>query len=320
MSRVVHAQPAPPLKPFQVPEWAFLYVPASTTVPQYDSVVYRGVPGSRRAFTAREYLDAWNVVDWFPDTHPAMPPSVRVGVRVAGRACAFCHLPDGAGRPENATLAGLPADYIVRQVRAFRDGTRRMSAAASPRNSMHIVAEAVSDSLVADAARYFAGLTLHRRNRIVEAARIPAVRKAGLLYALRDEATRTPEESIAGRLIEVPDVLDRHELHDPTVEYITYVPPGSRLRGQALAARGPAGTATACATCHGPRLLGVGAVPPIAGRHPSVILRQLINFRTGMRADSTALPMRAVVNPLSLDDMVALAAYVGGLPPSPRRH
>ena len=34
-------------------------------------------------------------------------------------AAACVTIPDGAGLPENATLAGLPADYIARQVAAF---------------------------------------------------------------------------------------------------------------------------------------------------------------------------------------------------------
>ena len=31
-------------------------------------------------------------------------------------ACGFCHRADGLGEPESASLAGLPAEYIVRQV------------------------------------------------------------------------------------------------------------------------------------------------------------------------------------------------------------
>jgi len=65
--------------------------------------------------------------------------------------------------------------------------------------------------------------------------------------------------------------------------------------------------------------------PPIAGQFPTVLLRQLVSFRTGARSESAAAAMQAVVQALTLDDMVALAAYVGGLSPrsaapkSPRR-
>ncbi len=36
------------------------------------------------------------------------------------RACGFCHLPNGQGRPENASVAGQPAEYIVQQMRDYR--------------------------------------------------------------------------------------------------------------------------------------------------------------------------------------------------------
>lgn len=98
--------------------------------------------------------------------------------------------------------------------------------------------------------------------------------------------------------------------------HTTYVPVGSLARGRRLATQGPAGIATACATCHGPQLLGVGDVPPIAGRSPSNVLRQLINFRTRARKDSTAMPMYAVSDAMTIDDMVAVSAYIGSLPPS----
>ena len=62
-------------------------------------------------------------------------------------------------------------------------------------------------------------------------------------------------------------------------------------------------------------LLGKDAVPPIAGRAPSNILRQLINFRTGARHDSASVTMAPVVETLTVSDMVALAAYVGSRPP-----
>ena len=67
--------------------------------------------------------------------------------------------------------------------------------------------------------------------------------------------------------------------------------------------------------CHGADLLGKDAVPPIAGRAPSNILRQLINFRTGARHDSASVTMAPVVAKLTVNDMVALAAYVGSRAP-----
>ncbi len=76
-----------------------------------------------------------------------------------------------------------------------------------------------------------------------------------------------------------------------------------------------AGPAPACATCHGIDLRGVGLVPPIAGRSPTYILRQLLAFRTGARATPAGAAMTPAVADLGLDDMVAVAAYVASRGP-----
>ncbi|WP_461414843.1 c-type cytochrome [Gemmatimonas sp.] len=323
-TRSLPAQPtalptAPAAKTFSAPAWAFPTAPPSTApVPAPDSVTPHRVPNSARRYTWADVANRFNAPDWFPAQHPPMPSRVLYGIRPEGRACGYCHLPDGQGRPENATLAGLPAEYILRQMRAFRDGTRLSANPVSSTNSMHTAARGTpDDSLLVEAARYFSRLTPRRRNVVREVRHVPTTRIAGLLYAYDGHGT----EPIDGRLIEVPESIERHELHDPWVRYTTYVPVGSLARGRRLATQGPAGVATACATCHGPDLLGVGEIPAIAGRAPTYVLRQLINFRTRARRDSTAAPMYAVVDTLTIDDMVALAAHIGSLPPtrSPRR-
>lgn len=297
--------------PFDVPAWAFPTSPAPSPAPKPDSVVRHRVPASTRSYTMKQVGNGFDIPDWFPNAHPAMPSSVQYGVAPNARGCGYCHLPDGQGRPENGTLAGLPADYIIRQVAAFKNGTRLSANPAQRTNSMHTLAKWVADSDVVSAARYFEALALTRRNRVVEVQQVPKTRIEVMLYAYSDAGT----EPIDGRLIEVPQTFARHELRDPGVPYITYVPVGSIARGRRLATRGPAGPATSCAACHGADLLGKDAVPPIAGRSPSNLLRQLINFRTGARHDSASVTMAPVVETLTVQDMVALAAYAGSLAP-----
>ncbi len=298
---------------FVVPAWAFPAVPAPTTpLPKPDSVIKHHVPGSSREYTMREVGNGFNIPDWFPDSHPPAPAPVLYGTRPNGRACGYCHLPDGQGRPENSTLAGLPVEYIVKQVRAFRDSSRLSASPVSKTGSMHLVAASVADSDVVVAARYFSTLTLHRPNHVKEVTLAPKTRMESGFYVYDGEGT----EPIDGRLIEAPAEFERHELRDPTVEYTTYVPVGSIARGRRIVARGPNGAPTMCTVCHGPMLLGKDAVPPIAGRSPSTILRQLINFRMGTRRDSLSIAMAPVVEKLTVQDMVSLAAYVGSLPSS----
>ena len=311
LAQPLEAQP----KPFTVPAWAFPFAAPPSPAPRPDSVILHSVPGSSARLTMKQVQNAFDIPDWFPRQHAPMPPSVQYGVRPDGRACGYCHLPDGQGRPENGTLAGLPVEYTVRQVRAFRNGSRASANPTAATGPMHTVARGVTDEQVREAALYYARIRPTRRNVIREVSQVPTTRIAGLLYAYDGDGT----EPIAGRLIEVPETLERHELRDPWVPYITYVPVGSLARGKRLAVRGPAGVATACTICHGPQLLGVGEIPPIAGRSPSNLLRQLINFRTRARQDNTALPMYAVSDVMSIEDMVAVSAYVGSLPPTVRR-
>lgn len=294
------------------PTWAYPLVSSPSAPP--DSTRPRHVPGSLQAFTAARALDPFDVADWFPESHPPMPASVSHGRRPSTLACAYCHLPDGRGRPENAELAGLPADYIVRQVAAIGSGTRDLpwTGRGSPMAAMRHIATSATEADIVEAARYFAGLAPRQRARVVEATRIPRVRPAMGLYFLAPEGG---EEPLGERLVEVAASAERHELHDPTVPYTAYVPPGSIGRGRALATRGvPPGT-PACVSCHGAGLEGTSLAPPIAGRSPSYVLRQLMAFAAGTRADSAAATMRPVASTLSLEEMIAAAAYVGSIPP-----
>mgnify|MGYP002684972620 CR=1 FL=1 len=61
--------------------------------------------------------------------------------------------------------------------------------------------------------------------------------------------------------------------------------------------------------------LGLGPVPGIAGRSPSYVVRQFWDFQHGARAGAGSVLMRPTVERLTLDDMIALAAYVASLAP-----
>jgi cytochrome c553 len=87
------------------------------------------------------------------------------------------------------------------------------------------------------------------------------------------------------------------------------VPPGSIAKGEALVAT------INCASCHGPGLHGLEPAPALAGRSPVYILRQLYDFKSGARAGLMGGPMKLVTEQLTLDDMIAAAAYIASLPP-----
>ena len=274
----------------------------------------RRVPRSRAAFTAVQVRDLFAVVDWHPDSHPAMPDVVSHGRKPAVFACGFCHLPDGAGRPENATLAGLPAAYIVQQLADMKSHARRSAwpAPYGPSDAMATIASSASEAEIAQAARYFSSLRARQRSRVVERRDIARPTPSLGLYF---PATGRGMEPLGHRLIEMPVDASRHELRDAWVRYVAYVPPGSIARGRSLATTGTRSGVKPCASCHGPQLRGVGLVPPLAGRSPSYILRQLLAFKTGSRSTAASAPMHDVVAGLGIDDMIAAAAYAGSRRP-----
>jgi len=301
---------------FEVPGWAYP-MPATDSDEPPDSTTPRHLEGSRIAFTDRQIANRFGVPDWYPDAHPAMPSIVARGRAPGVFACAYCHLATGGGRAENATLAGLSAAYIVAQVKDMQSRARQNTwhttgAGLTPGAAMVAIADSVRPAELAQAAEYFSRLSVGRRARVVEAATVPRT-IGGLGLYLR--APGGGVEPIGHRLIEMPVDAVRHEMHDPTVVYVAYVPPGSFAMGRALATTATPGGFALCTSCHGPKLGGLGAVPPIAGRSPSYILRQLIAFRTGARSTPAGAPMRAVAALLGLDDMIAAAAYAGSLDP-----
>jgi cytochrome c553 len=296
----------------QVPAWAFPVSPAAPGGPPgvVDTITPLHIPGSHAAFTEAQANYPFFVMDWFPDAHPPMPDVVARGRKPSVLACGYCHLADGAGRPENAMLSGLSASYIVAQMSDMRSGARKGASLgtninAVPAARMADIARATTPDEVAQAARYFATVKPRQRGRVVEATELPkTVIGRGLYFRSPDGGV----EPLGQRLIEIPEDAERHERHDPYVAYTTYVPPGSIAHGQTLAG-------TVCSSCHGPDLRGVALVPPLAGRSPSYLLRQLLAFNTGTRSSAAGAPMRAVATTLTLADMIAAAAYAGTLTP-----
>ena len=155
-------------------------------------------------------------------------------------------------------------------------------------------------------------LRLRNRTRVVEADSIPAI-VPGL--GLFHRAPRGGKEPMAGRLVEVSGNAERHENRDPYLRYVAYVPRGSVARGRALTTRVIVPGTLSCAGCHGPGLRGLAAAPPLAGRSPGYLLRQLVAFKGGQRDTPAAAPMKIATAALSRDDMIALAAYLSTLTP-----
>ncbi len=148
--------------------------------------------------------------------------------------------------------------------------------------------------------------------RVVETATVPKNRVAGGTFV---PVAGGGTEPIAGRIVEMPEDVARADLRDSNSGFVAYVPVGSLQKGEALVTTGGNGRTVVCATCHGADLKGLGPIPPLAGRSPSYAVRQMFDLQHGTRRGAWAPLMKAAVEKLTLDDMVAIAAYAASLAP-----
>jgi cytochrome c553 len=219
-------------------------------------------------------------------------------------------MPTGVGDPASAALAGLPAGYIEQQLAEFRAGRRRCAVAKAACSSMERVARQVSPADGRAAANYFSQLAYRRHARVIEAAMVPKTRY-GSFFPIR--LTTGGAEPLGMRILQMPDSATLEDDGDWRVSTTSYVPPGSLARGRVLVQSGAG--ALPCATCHGARLQGAGIVPPLAGRPPTYIIRQLYDIQYGYRRGPAVAPMQSEVAHLTAPDRIAIAAYLASLPP-----
>ena len=115
----------------ELPIWAYPVEPQTVRHSRRTAAPDTGpqhVPGSTESYTQTQIRDLYAVPDWFPNSHPPMPPIVANGLKPGVFACGYCHLPNGLGRPENESVAGLPEAYIEQQLADFKSGLRISSA------------------------------------------------------------------------------------------------------------------------------------------------------------------------------------------------
>jgi cytochrome c553 len=290
--------------------WAYPVAPKN--LPKRDASKIITQPGSDKKYNEVEVNNPYGPPDWFPGDHPPMPKVVAEGRKEEPRACALCHLTTGDGHPESAGIAGLPAAYFIRTLEDFKNERRKGIRA----NTMVGITKGMTEAEMKEAAAYFA--SIKPRNgyvKVVEAAEVPKTYVGAGAMRFVTTGAEAGMEPIGQRIITVPQDEQAAEARNPRFGFTHYVPPGSIKKGEELATTGGGGKTVPCAVCHGPGLKGLNEVPPIANRDLLYVARQLNDFQTGARTGTWAALMKPVVEKLTLDDMIALAAYVGTLDP-----
>ncbi|MEI9922969.1 MAG: hypothetical protein WDN50_05055 [Bradyrhizobium sp.] len=159
---------------------------------------------------------------------------------------------------------------------------------------------------------YFSSLKPKSVIKVIEADTIPKTQVARVFYALvKDGGT----EPIGERIVETPVNAEQFEHRDSRSQFIVYV----RRAASPRAKRSPKPEVPGSQRLARPAMVRScevrRPVPGIAGRSPSYLVRQIYDFQQHARAGSGAAQMVPVVEKLSPDDMISLAAYVASLQP-----
>ena len=332
---ILGAQYAPPAQPGQ-PSWAYgiaadyappppAGTPAQVPAASQDTTLHR-LPGTDSAFTRAQIQDPFGPADWYANDHPPMPDIVSKGRRIPGksinesvRACGLCHYPNGKGRAENSSVSGLPVAYFIQQMQDFRNDLRQSSEPRKANALMMVnIAKAMTEQEIKDAAEYFGAIRWATPYlRVVETNTVPKTRVSNGVHFVLEEA-QAGTEPLGQRIIESPEHTERFELRDPRDGWVVYVPVGSIKKGEALVKTGGNGKTVACGVCHGADLLGLGPVPAIAGRSPSMLARQMWDMKEGTRRGLWADLMKPVVQNLTAEDFVNILAYTASQPVTSR--
>jgi cytochrome c553 len=312
-----YRQPTPAGQPawaYAVPPPGAYQAPPAEEDPEADTV-FR-LPGSDKAYTPREVWNMFSPVDWYPDDHPPMPDIVANGrIKDDIRKCSQCHYPNGRGRPENHSVSGLPIAYFIQQLHDMRNDLRKTSDPWKSNPDLCIsYAKKLTDQEMKEAAEYFGAIKWTTPYiRVVETDTVPKMRIQRVHLPLTGAAAGT--EPLGQRIVETPENPKYYELlRDPRDGFVAYAPFGSIKKGEVLVKSGGNGKTIACGACHGADLLGLGPIPAIAGRSPSVQARALWDMKMGTRRGPWSELHKPVAQNLDAEDIMYIVAYTASRP------
>lgn len=139
-----------------------------------------------------------------------------------------------------------------------------------------------------------------------------------LLQQLKDFKSGSRKSAVMNGIITVVDESEFKGLAD---HFASQQPKVAAKVDSKLAAKGKpiyddgvdAAAVPACSGCHNDDGSGSGRFPRLAGQHPTYVLRQLQNYKSGERANDARELMREVAQRMTEAQMRAVAAYVATL-------
>ena len=297
-------------KPVAGFEWAYPMQPPDFKPLPPDSVHTAEGADPAMKLTMRQINNGFGPPDWFPKDHAPLPQIVSHGEKPHIPACMLCHLPNGNGHPESASVSGLTVQYIIDQMHAFKNGDRENIRAPA----MAEMAYAISEKDLREAAKYFAAIPRSQQKwiRVVETSRAPLshVGSGGARFFDKGAETMPVAPDMIYEVAEGEEV----ELRNDHVGFVDYVPVGSLAKGRTVA-MGNKGKMRTCGSCHGDDYKGHDDAPRIAGRSAYYLIRQLADMKAGNRKGEALGKMKEIIGKLSDADILNVAAYMASRNP-----
>jgi len=263
--------------PNGLPSWAY-NIPDKVQAPRAEATGPVHLPGTTKVYDAVEVASSANPPDWFPNEHGAAPRIVKDETGMTKMACGSCHLMSGQGHPESADIAGLPAEYIVRQMSYSKAGRGKMTIVWVPLQKSRPRKMCGKQPIIFAAIKPIAWV------KVIETATPP---KTYVSTAARHRLVVPGggTEPIGHRIIEIPEDPFRTANRDPHSPFLAYVPPGvSITKGEALVKAGGSGKTIQCVICHGDELKVSVKCPELLACSRSISQRNSSASRTDQSA------------------------------------
>jgi len=250
--------------------------------------------------------------------------------RLASKACAGCHGVDGNSvNPSMPSISGQNADYLIKAIKAYRDGLRKS-------DLMQDVVRKLDDKTIANLAAYFATQTPADLGQASSAngAAFDPVGDGARIAATCDgchgehgnsatvgipSLTRQPVDYLAGAIRSYRDGGRRHDLmkgfvvslSDEDAEkvafhYATQEPAIAKTPRKGDAKAGEA-VAEGCKACHGEKGNSIDVrIPTLAGQDARYLQQAIEAYATGARSNDD---MKNAVAELAKQQVIDVAAY-----------
>ncbi|GFO71457.1 hypothetical protein BJAS_P0968 [Bathymodiolus japonicus methanotrophic gill symbiont] len=205
---------------------------------------------------------------------------VSSGQELSG-SCASCHGGDGNSMmPLFPKLAAQNEGYLVKQLHAFKDGSRNDA-------TMNSMVAGLSDQDIQDIAAFYAAQTVSENAA-------PQVNPDDLDDIDDDDALSADEKAAAKQ------VLQDQQATLLATGYDVYR--NGDLDNEI----------SACIACHGPNGEGnePASFPALKGQHADYLKKTLADFKTGARSNNADNMMHMIAKKMSEEEIKAMAFYV----------